>query len=145
METKNKEMMETQEHIKTKRLVYLYFLNVKISEPYHTVISRMFEFLEFDNTRDVVMNKDYEDLRSIQKFNKDGKFVCSVMKDKRDKTTALNFGYNYDLFLKGVCDDCYPHWNFDDNKQFFMAVTDNIMKRINTHHDKIMYSGYQYL
>ncbi len=63
-----------------KRLVYLYLLNVEIAEPYHMVISRLFEHLEFDDSRDIRNTEEYGST-TVSKSNKGGDFVCFVRYD----------------------------------------------------------------
>ncbi len=58
---------------KANRLIFLYFLGIEIPEPYHRVISRLCEFLDFDDSKDLVK---YKSINHIEKCNKKGEYVC---------------------------------------------------------------------
>ncbi len=71
-------MATSSDHTKVKRLLHLYLLNIKIAEPYHRVISRIFEFLKFDDYKDL-NEKDFRDnLLTVTKYDSKGEVVCYI-------------------------------------------------------------------
>ncbi len=67
-------MTAPPDHIKVKRLVHLYLLNIEISEPYHRVISGIFELLNFDDSKDSKEDNTYGN--TITKSNHNGRIIC---------------------------------------------------------------------
>ncbi len=106
-------MSTTAELLKTKRLIFLHLLGVKIEEPYPMVIDRLFEFLDFDDSRDVASRKklgNWADMNTVEKYDKKGNVVCVLRYDNKGRrSSTILMGSRYKILLKELHPVLFDH------------------------------------
>ncbi len=61
-----------------KRLIHLYLLNIEIPEKCHRAISRIFEYLDFDDSRDVESDRAFTNFTlETKKYDISSNYVCT--------------------------------------------------------------------
>ncbi len=123
---------------KAKRLLLLHLLGIKIAEPYPRIISRLFEFLDFEPSKDII-RQDVERYKNItEKFNKEGKQVCLFLYDILDKTKEMKFGYEYNILSRDIYEECFIE---GDIRPLLKALTVCILKQKRIIFHKVAYIG----
>ncbi len=90
---------------KAKRLIFLYSLGIEISEPYHTVISRLFEFFETKKSLDAKSHtKRGGFIRTTNTIKKNKKVVIIYLyqEDFEFRIKTVTIGKAYTNFLKEI-------------------------------------------
>ncbi len=123
-------MSELSCHIKAKRLLHLYLLNVEIPEHCHRAISRMFEFLDFDDSKDRCMYDEPNFTNITEKYNKNNDPVCKLSRVVFDGTVIIEMGWDYMRLLNNLRLDCFmgDSQTINDIEDFLIALTKHILE-----------------
>ncbi len=93
-------MEQSPEKTKANRLLRLYLLNVKIAEPYHRVINRLFEFFNIDDSKDVITHDIDNFTLDSKKYNKKDEMVYTLIKRGGSGRTIIRLGRSYTVLLE---------------------------------------------
>ncbi len=94
-------MKQDKLSVLAKRLVHLYLLKVEIPEPYPRIISRLFEFLDFDDSKDIRNSEEF----ICDKFNEKGEKICYLKEDFFDMRVIFGARYTNllrDMYWEGI-------------------------------------------
>ncbi len=92
------------EKTQAKRLVHLYLLDVEIGGHYPMIIGRIFEFLDFCDSKDITDVRELK--RKVSKYRTSKWFVCDIIYGH--KHVAVNFyGVYVHNFLNSIREDFF--------------------------------------